>query len=79
VVTVWIKALQTGEGADKLVSCIERRTKPDSIDRLGQWVEVHFSGGDLDYAEVLQSVKDAQAECGDGSQQLLRVMDSPHA
>ena len=79
MVTVWIKALQTGEGAEGLLSCIEKRIKPDSIDRLGQWVEVHFSRTDLEYPELLQSVKDAQAECGDGSHQVLRVMDTPHA
>jgi hypothetical protein len=38
---------------------------------------VHFSRGDRDYAEALKSVEDAQRECGDGSQEFLRVMDSP--
>ncbi|HEU4980958.1 MAG TPA: hypothetical protein VFT14_07045 [Solirubrobacterales bacterium] len=77
MVKVWIKVLQPGDRADEILGSIERRAKADSIDRLGRWAEVHFSRGDLDYAEAQKSVEDAQRECGDGSREFLRVMDSP--
>ena len=75
--TVWVKVLQPGDRAEEILSSIEGRTHADSIDRLGRWAEVHFSRGDRDYAEARKSVEDAQRQCGDGSQEFLRVMDSP--